>query len=194
MSAPRRKPEELELPPATIVTDDRALARLMEDLEGQESIAVDTEADSFFSYREKVCLVQVTVEDRDYLVDPLADMDLTPFGKILADPSKEKIFHDGEYDILIFKREYGFDFANLFDTRVAAAALGMQAPGLASVLGEFFGVELDKSMQRSDWGKRPLSDKQISYARLDTHFLIPLRDKMRAELDERGLSMVLDSE
>ena len=60
----------------------------MADLDGQAEIAVDTEADSFFSYREKVCLIQVTVEDRDYLVDPLSGVDISGFGKILADPKK----------------------------------------------------------------------------------------------------------
>src|SRR6185503_19304771 len=97
-------------------------------------IAVDTEADSFFNFREKVCLVQVTVEVRDYLIDPLSGLDLAPFGGMLADPRKTKVFHDGEYDVLILKRDYRFEFKTLFDTRVAEAALGIESPGLASVL------------------------------------------------------------
>jgi ribonuclease D len=113
---------------------------------------------------------------------------------VLADPTKVKIFHDGEYDVMIMKREYGFEFANLFDTRVAAASLGVEAPGLASVLRSRFGVELDKSMQRSDWAKRPLSEKQISYARLDTRFLLPLMHELAIELEERGRTMILDAE
>ncbi|TDJ67360.1 MAG: ribonuclease D [Planctomycetota bacterium] len=183
-----------DLPPPTLVHDAAGLAALLEDLAGQREIAFDTEADSFFSYREKVCLVQVTVEERDYLVDPLSGLDIAPLGRVLADPTKVKIFHDGEYDVMIMKREYGFEFANLFDTRVAAAALGMEAPGLASVLKSRFGVELDKSMQRSDWAKRPLSEKQISYARLDTRFLLPLMHELAAELEERGRTMILDAE
>lgn len=184
-----------DLPPPTLVQDRGAAEQLLEDLAGHREIAVDTEADSFYCYREKVCLVQFTVEDRDYLLDPLAeDVDLGAFGPIFADPSKTKIFHDGEYDILTLKRDYDFEFAGLFDTRVAAAALGMEAPGLAAVLKHRFEVELDKSMQRSDWARRPLTERQVSYARLDTRFLIPLMHELRGELDARGRTMIVDGE
>jgi len=183
-----------ELSPPILVEDADGLAALVEDLEGQSEIAIDTEADSFYSYREKVCLVQVTVEDRDYVVDPLAGFDLSPMREVLADPGKIKVFHDGEYDVLILKRDHDLDFAGLFDTRVAAATLGMEAPGLASVLGDRFDVAIDKSMQRSDWAKRPLTEKQIRYARLDTHYLLPLMHALRPELDERGRSMIVDTE
>jgi len=183
-----------DLPPPTLVADEAGLGKLLEELAAHAEIAVDTEADSFYSYREKVCLVQVSVEGRDYLVDPLARLDLGRLGKLFADPRKLKVFHDGEYDISILKREWGFRFAAVFDTRVAAAALGMQAPGLASVLAERFDVELDKSMQRSNWAQRPLSERQISYARLDTHFLIPLMRELRAELDAADRSMIVASE
>ncbi len=183
-----------DLHPPVLVTDAAAMARLLADLEGQHEIAVDTEADSFYSYREKVCLVQISVEDRDYLVDPLSDIDLRALGPMLADPQKTKVFHDGEYDISILRRDYGFRFANLFDTRVAAAALGTQSPGLAAVLLERYGVALDKAMQRSNWADRPLTTRQISYARLDTHYLLPLMHAQRAELAARGRSMILEGE
>lgn len=183
-----------DLPPPTIVRDARGLERLIEDLVSHDEIAVDTEADSFFSYREKVCLIQVTVEDRDYLIDPLAGLDIAPFGAVLADGSKTKIFHDGEYDVLIMKRAYGFEFAGLFDTRVAASALGSQNPGLASVLKEHFGLQLDKSMQRSNWSSRPLSDKQVRYAQLDTHYLVELMARQRSELERAGRAPVVEGE
>jgi len=182
-----------KLPPPILVADDAGLTQLTEDLAGQQRIAVDTEADSFYSYKEKVCLVQITVEDRDYLVDPLA-VDIAPLGDMLADPRKIKVFHDGEYDVLVLKRDYAFEFAGLFDTRVAAAALGMEAPGLASVLKDRFGVELDKSMQRSNWAERPLSDKQVDYARLDTHYLLPLMDVLKEELEQRERTMIVEGE
>jgi ribonuclease D len=183
-----------DLPAPTLIEEQGALDELLELLEGEDEIAVDTEADSFFSYREKVCLIQVTAASRDFLVDPLAGLDLSGLGPILADPSKIKIFHDGEYDVLIMQREYGFKFAGLFDTRIAAAALGSEAPGLASVLEAHFGVQLDKSMQRSNWGERPLSERQIDYARLDTHYLHRLMDEQRVELERVGRMEILDGE
>jgi ribonuclease D len=183
-----------DLPPPTLVQDARGFARLLERLDRVDEIAVDTEADSFFSYREKVCLIQITAAEEDYLVDPLAHFDITGLGRVLADARKVKVFHDGEYDILILKRDYRFEFKNLFDTRVAAATLGTQAPGLASVLNDHFGITLDKSMQRSDWSARPLSDKQVRYARLDTHFLLPLMREQRAHLAEKRRAMIVEGE
>ncbi|MDP6537965.1 MAG: HRDC domain-containing protein [Planctomycetota bacterium] len=182
------------LPDPTLVEDAEGLEELLGVLEGVEELAVDTEADSFFSYREKVCLIQITAAGRDFLVDPLADVDITPLGAVLADPARVKVFHDGEYDVLLFKREYGFEFANLFDTRIAVAALGSESPGLASVLGERFGVSLDKSLQRSDWSSRPLSARQIAYARLDTHYLLPLMELLQAELEESGRTVIVEGE
>jgi ribonuclease D len=192
MTAPRSQTQDL--PPPVVVEDERAFESMLKDLEGQSIIAFDTEADSFFSYQEKVCLVQVTVEDRDYVVDPLADFDLTPLGEVLADPKRRIVFHDGEYDILILKRDYGFDFAGLFDTRVAAAAIGESSPGLASVLKKYFEVELDKTLQRSNWSQRPLDPKQISYARLDTRYLIPLAAKFEEELDRMDRTEIVEGE
>lgn len=183
-----------DLPPPNLVQDARGLQRVLERLERADEIAVDTEADSFFSYREKVCLVQITAGEDDFLVDPLAPLDIAGLGRVFADPRKRKVFHDGEYDILILKRDYRFQFKNLFDTRVAAATLGIQAPGLAAVLLERFGIALDKSMQRSDWSARPLSDKQVRYARLDTHFLLPLMREQEADLRARGRTMIVEGE
>ncbi len=183
-----------DLPPPTVVSDESGFRRMLEVLASVDELAVDTEADSFFSYRDKVCLLQVTAAGEDWIVDPLAWLDLSNFGRVLADPRKVKVFHDGEYDILILKRDHGFRFANLFDTRVAAATLGSQAPGLASVLKERFGVELDKSMQRSNWAQRPLTPKQLAYARLDTHFLLPLMKEQRSDLARLERAMIVDGE
>ena len=189
----RPKPRA-SLPPPTLVEDAEGLARLVDEVEGERELAFDTEGDSFFHYEESVCLIQVSAGGRDWIVDPLQDFDLAPLGELLADPGITKVFHDGEYDVRILKRNYGFEFAGLFDTRVAAAALGYDAPGLASVVGRWFGVELDKSLQRSNWSRRPLTPSQIDYARLDTHFLIELKRLMLADLEARGRTMVVEGE
>ena len=185
---------EIDLPAPEVVEDPRRLESLVAELRRAPAVAVDTEADSFFSYREKVCLVQLSTRERDWLVDPLAGLDLAPLGELLADPDVRKVFHDGEYDVLILKREHGFEFRNLFDTRVAAAALGSPNPGLASVLEAHFGLRLDKAMQRSNWGARPLEDRQIAYAQLDTHYLLDLMDRQVEELERLERRMVVDAE
>ena len=192
MTTSRQNPNDL--PPPVMVEDEREFEGMLKDLESQSIIAFDTEADSFFNYQEKVCLIQVTVEDRDYIVDPLADFDLSPLGEVFADPNRRIVFHDGEYDILILKRDYDFDFAGLFDTRVAAAAIGEASPGLASVLKKYFEVELDKTLQRSNWSQRPLDPKQISYARLDTRYLIPLMEKFEEKLERQDRTEIVQGE
>ena len=174
--------------------DDAGLERLSRALDGAQEIAFDTEADSFYHYREQVCLIQVTVGEEDFVVDPLRELDLSVLGNVLADPQKTKVFHDGEYDVLILKRDFGFAFAGLFDTRIAAAALGVATPGLANVVLEHFGVELDKSQQRSDWSRRPLTASQIAYARQDTRYLIPLMHEYRRQLEERQRSVIVEGE
>lgn len=183
-----------DLPPPILVETQDAFEDLLDVLHEEDEIAVDTEADSFYSFRDKVCLIQVTARGQDWLVDPLGKVDLAGLGPILSDPTKTKIFHDAEYDVLILGREYGFRFAGLYDTRVAAAVLGSEAPGLASVLRDRFGVQLDKSQQRSNWAKRPLTSKQIAYARLDTRFLLPLMHEQKEELERQNRTMIVDSE
>ena len=183
-----------DLPAPGWVDSAKALAELSAELRDVDEVAIDMEADSYYSYREKVCLIQLSAKGKDWLVDPLAGFSIDKIGELLADPTKCKLFHDGEYDVLLFQRQYGFTMENLYDTRAAEAILGSETPGLGTVLSERFGIDLDKSLQRSDWGKRPLSDEQVAYARLDTRFLSELRRAQTPELERQGLMQVLEGE
>ncbi len=165
-----------------LITRAGALKELAEDLSRRSLVAVDTESNSLHAYREQVCLIQFSTDDTDFLVDPLALDDLSPLGPIFANPHIEKIFHAAEYDLICLRRDFGFQFANLFDTMVAASILGKPEIGLASMLEDEFGLDLDKRFQRADWGRRPLSQELIDYARLDTHYLIILRNQLADEL------------
>jgi ribonuclease D len=147
-------------------------------------LAIDTEANSLYAYREQVCLIQISISGRDYIIDPLALPTLDGLGELMADPAVEKIFHAAEYDLLGLKRDFGYTFTHLFDTMLAARILGWKKVGLASILKREFGVQVNKRYQRANWGRRPLSPEQIVYARQDTHYLIPIRDKLERELKE----------
>ncbi|NIP41806.1 MAG: ribonuclease D, partial [candidate division Zixibacteria bacterium] len=147
-------------------------------------VAVDTEANSLYAYQEQVCLIQFSTRDKDYLVDPLAINDLSPLASLFASHKTEKIFHAAEYDLIVLDRDFGFEFNNLFDTMLAARILGWKKVGLASILQSHFGIKPNKRYQRANWGKRPLPDEMLTYAQLDTHFLIPLREKLYQELME----------
>lgn len=175
------------LPPPALVTKPDQLRALLKRLQGEPVVAVDTESNSLYAYFYRVCLIQISVPETDYLIDPLApDLDVTPLGELFADPSVEKVFHAADNDILMLQRDYGFCFVRCFDTMLAARILGWRQVGLAAILAERFGVRLDKSLQRTDWGRRPLTPEQMAYARLDTHYLLPLREQMLAELQARG--------
>ncbi|RME90241.1 MAG: hypothetical protein D6770_02875 [Anaerolineae bacterium] len=175
------------LPPPVWVDTATALHRLVDDLMRQRRVAVDTESNSLYAYRERVCLLQFSTPETDYLLDPLTLTDLRSLAPFFASPEIEKVFHASEYDVICLKRDFGFTFANLFDTMLAARILGYEAVGLGSLLAEKFGVHLNKRYQRANWGKRPLEPELLRYARLDTHYLLPLRDRLQAELEAAGL-------
>lgn len=176
------------------VQTPEAFREAVEHLSWEPLIAVDTEADAFFSYREKVCLIQFATREREFLVDPLAPLPFRELAPIFANPLQTKIFHDAEFDVLILKRDFGFCFRSIFDTRLACSLLGHERPGLANVLAERFGVRLDKSLQRSNWCLRPLSAEQLRYAREDTAHLIRLFEQVSSELEASGRKHVHDAE
>lgn len=176
-----------KLPDPILITRKAALQRLAESLALQKIVAVDTESNSLYVYREQVCMVQFSTGEGDFLVDPLALPDLSPLGEVFSSAQIEKVFHAAEYDLICLRRDFGFEFNNLFDTMVAARILGWEAVGLGSILEQSFGVHVDKRQQRADWGQRPLPAQLLDYARMDTHFLIELRNRLEAELHQRGL-------
>lgn len=155
---------------------------MVQHLLREKIIAVDTESNSLYAYREQVCLVQFSTARSDYLVDPLVLLDLSPLAIVFASPHIEKIFHAAEYDLICLRRDFGMTFENLFDTMVAARILGRKAVGLGSLMESEFGIKLDKRFQRADWGQRPLPANLLDYARMDTHYLIDLRQRLRQEL------------
>lgn len=170
-----------------LITTVEDLAHLVNLLRRTSILAVDTESNSLYAYRERVCLIQFSTPQDDYLVDPLALDDLSALAPVFADADIVKVFHAAEYDLLCLRRDFGFEFANIFDTMLAARILGRNEVGLGSILESEFGVTLDKRQQRANWGERPLPERLLEYARMDTHYLIPLRELMKAKLVERQL-------
>jgi len=164
------------------LSDLKALAK---ELAKQDVIGVDTEADSFYHYFDKTCLVQISTRKHCYLVDPLAlggPSELRPLAPIFASPKIRKIFHAAEYDIFVLKRDCDFTFSNLYDTMASAQLLGYPAIGLAALIEHHYGVKVPKDEQRSDWSRRPLTEKQLRYAAGDVLYLIRLATKLEKEL------------
>ncbi|MEM7495893.1 MAG: HRDC domain-containing protein [Myxococcota bacterium] len=190
--APYAPPEDLGF---RYVTDADGLAEAVAALEGTTVLAVDTESDSFYSYEESCCLVQITGDSGpDWVIDPLSVKDLSPLSALMADPSVVKIFHGADYDVVSLKRDFGFSIHGIFDTMIAAQAGGHDRFGLGDLVKKYFGVTLNKKYQRHDWSSRPLKPEHLAYARLDSHFLPKLMTILAPLAEENGRGAMLEEE
>ncbi|MDB4537054.1 hypothetical protein N9230_00395 [Akkermansiaceae bacterium] len=152
--------------------------------EGDGLVGLDLEADSLYRYAERICLVQVCYGESVELVDPLNGESLAPLVEWLK---RSKIWmHGADYDMSLMTREWKLVPPVLYDTQIAAQLLGHERFGYASLVEQYFGVELSKSSQKADWGKRPLSEKMLEYARNDVRYLLPLAAEVEKRLKELG--------
>jgi len=163
------------------------LQELIASLSSSACVAIDTEADSLHHYFEKVCLIQMSLAEADYIVDPLVGFPVADLMSALAD--KTLICHGGDYDLRMLRMSFGFEpRGEVFDTMSAAQLLGYKELGLAALVKRFFGVDLPKQGQKADWSRRPLPPNLLDYARSDTVHLWPLSDLLRAQLTRLGRS------
>src|SRR3974377_7873 len=123
-----------------LITQSSQIHALLAQLREHDSVAIDTESDSLYAYREKVCLIQLSIPGTDFVIDPLAAIDLQPLAPLMADEKIQKVFHASEYDVMCLRRDFGFTFHNLFDTMWAARILGWQRVGLGDLLQGQFGI------------------------------------------------------
>jgi ribonuclease D len=160
------------------------LEQLARKLSREKVIAVDTEADSFFHYHDKLCLMQISARCGTYLVDPLAlpADGLAPLAEVFANPEIRKVLHAAEYDLYVLQRHSGIRIANLFDTMISAQLLGYPAVGLGALVERHFDVKLSKDQQRTDWSRRPLRPVQTEYAAADVLYLVELSRLVEKEL------------
>src|ERR1700674_76427 len=174
------------LPAPILVADQDGLGRLVRALATDPVVAVDIESNSLHAYRERVCLIQFSTLAADFNVDPNGQTDLSSLAPFFANPEQQKVFHAAEYDLICLRRDYRFEFVNIFDTMSAARTLGWPQVGLAAILDAHFGVKMNKKYQRAGWKRRPLTPAQVDYARRDTHYLVTLRDRQLQALTESG--------
>ncbi|MFW5713481.1 MAG: ribonuclease D [Brevefilum sp.] len=168
------------------VDQPQKLLEVTDELAAQDILAVDTESNSLYVYQEQVCLIQFSTREKDILIDALALPDLSSLGPIFSSDKILKVFHAAEYDLICLFRDYGFKFNFLFDTMIAARTLGYQKIGYGSLLEQHFDIHMKKKYQRANWGQRPLKQEMLKYARLDSHYLIPLQAILRRELEGSG--------
>jgi ribonuclease D len=167
-----------------VVDNQDKLAELLPKLEAADWIAIDTEADSLHAYPEKLCLIQLSFEGTDVIIDPLAGLDLAPLWSVFN--KHELIFQGADYDLRLLRKGYAFVPTAIFDTMIAARLVGAKEFGLSNLVSKYLGITLEKGPQKANWARRPLTERMENYARNDTRYLKPLADILRQQLIEKG--------
>jgi ribonuclease D len=171
----------------TLINNKKALELAVVNMANADIIAIDTESSGYFTYYSRVCLIQITVKGKNYLIDPLSQVDVKILNNIFNSPDVIKLFHSAVDDIKALKRDFGFEFQNIADTMYSSKLLGMEHNSLNYLVEYYHNIKMSKTEQKSNWEKRPLDREQLQYAALDTAYLESIWEKMKLELMELGL-------
>ena len=167
----------------TIVNNTVNLTKAVEKLRKYSIISIDTEFYWKRTYYPQLCLIQIYDGENSYLIDPLADIDISALNDVFEDNNIVKIMHAADNDIKILNHYISTHFNNIFDTQVAAAFLNIdQQISLSNLLRHYNITILNKSSTLSDWRQRPLTSSQITYAQDDVCYLLELYHHLKAEL------------
>ncbi len=170
----------------TLIESANEFQQLCSYLGGFEILGVDFEGEwNLHRYGLHLCLVQVSDGENIFLIDPLQVGDLDPFLSIMENPSIQIISHGPQSDIVLMDYLFGRRPSNVFDTEKAAQLLGYESTSLSHVLDHHFGISKNMKVRVSNWNKRPLSDKMLTYAAKDVAFLHDLRLRLIDELQGR---------
>ena len=174
--------------PVEIISQPVQLGAAVRELAGSHIIALDTESNSRHHYPEQLCLIQIASRHKVYIIDTIALHDIAPLSNVLADVSLKKVIHSADYDIRSLDRHSGLHIRGVFDTSIAARFTGATRLGLETVIKDMLGITIAKSkaLQRSDWGRRPLSAESLQYAAADVRYLIALREIQEQQLQTLG--------
>ncbi len=185
-SGPRRAASLAPAPPVAhrLVTDEAGLAEVVGEIASVEEYGLDTEFHRERTYYPRLALLQVAYGDQVALIDPLA-VDVAGFVAVVAGPALA-VLHAADQDLEVLERACGAVPARLFDTQLAAGFDGMSTPSLGTLVERVLGWRLEKGDQLTDWTRRPLDDRQLSYAASDVAYLLTLRDRLAERLGALG--------
>ena len=176
-----------EKPQPPIIATQAELEALVEALSHADLVGFDTEFHSERTYVPRLMLLQLATRDGLWLVDPLADLDLTPLVIAMQRPDLTVIGHALRNDLRILWLQFNLLPSRVFDTQVAAAFLGHGLQiGLSGLLQNLLGVHQPKGDQMADWSKRPLPERMVGYAAGDVAHLLQLHTLMMDELTRLG--------
>lgn len=179
-----QKPPSIESTPFKLVEEVKDLKELAAKLRSVNEFAVDLEHNQYRSFQGLTCLMQISTRTEDFVVDTLKlRVHIGPhLREVFKDPSKRKVMHGADRDILWLQRDFGIYICNLFDTGQASKVLKLERNSLEYLLHHFCEVTANKEYQNADWRLRPLPEEMIRYAREDTHYLLYVYDSMRINL------------
>lgn len=179
-----------------VITSTSALSDTCSRLATADFVTVDTEFMREQTFWPDLCLIQLAGPGEEVIVDPLApDLSLEPFYQLMADTSVVKVFHAARQDIEIVYSEAGIIPAPIFDTQIAAMVCGFgESVSYVNLVKKVTGRDLDKSSRFTDWSRRPLSDKQLTYALGDVTHLRDIYTHLKSELEVTNRASWLDEE
>ena len=180
-----------------LITDSAALANLCARLADAPFVTVDTEFMRESTYYPELCLIQIADTEEAAAIDPMApNLDLSPLLSLLVDNEDVlKVFHAGGQDLEIIYNLTGKTPHPLFDTQVAAMALGQgEQIGYSNLVDSWLGIQIDKGARFTDWSRRPLDQRQVDYAIGDVTHLSRIFPKMLERLKKTGRGAWLDQE
>ncbi len=179
-----------------IVTASEDLTSACRRLSTSEFIAVDTEFMREQTFWPQLCLVQLASPEEALILDPMArDIDLSPFWELMANERVTKVFHAARQDIEIVFAKTGLVPTPVFDTQIAAMVCGFgESISYVNLVKKVTGVDLDKSSRFTDWSRRPLSEKQLTYALADVTHLRDVYRHLKAEIEASSRSGWLNEE
>ncbi|MEI6894714.1 MAG: ribonuclease D [Colwellia sp.] len=170
-----------------LIEDQQSLNELCEQLLNAEVLAIDTEFVRTRTLYAKLGLLQVCDGEQIALIDPLAIEDLSPFWQLLTNEKITKVLHACSEDLEVFLTAGHCKPVNFIDSQIMMSFLGHGLSiGYAAMVKHFTGIELDKSESRTDWTKRPLTEKQLVYASADVDHLFDIYPKLLAEINQTG--------
>jgi ribonuclease D len=180
-----------------LVTDSATLANLCARWGQADFITVDTEFMRESTYYPELCLIQVADREEAAAIDPKAPgIDLKPLLDLLVDNEEVlKVFHAGGQDVEIVYNLTGKTPHPIFDTQVAAMALGQgEQIGYSNLVDSWLGIQIDKGARFTDWARRPLDERQVDYAIGDVTHLSEIFPRMLERLRKTGRGAWLDQE
>jgi ribonuclease D len=180
--------------PVTYIEQQISLQSCLKSIEKQKQVAIDLEFDrNRYQYGFNLCLIQLATETECFIIDPLGVKNLKPLWDILQQKSILKIMHAGEEDMELLKILH-CHLQPIFDTEIAARILNMPKVSLQNLLQNLLDCTLDKSMQTSNWGKRPLTIQQLLYSSNDVIYLHKLKSILDKELKNKELLAIFEEE